>query len=60
MELCITCKQEKCSKNIVVTKKKNLTIIKCLEYQKDIEKVQGYLAPLIVTAKRNYVDFYER
>lgn len=55
MELCDTCNQEYCNKNIIVTKKNNLTIIKCLDYQKDTTKIKRYIRPLMVTAKRDYI-----
>lgn len=60
MELCDTCKLIECRKNIVMKKRGNLTIIKCLDYKKDIEKVKGYMQPLLVTAKRDYVIDIER
>lgn len=60
MELCDTCKQQACTKNIVTTKRGNLTIIKCLDYQKDTTKIKHYIKPLLVTAKRNYIIETER
>ncbi len=54
MELCETCtkaKCKKCKKRIRIIKKDNLTIIKCLDYEKDQDKVKGYKKPLERTVK---------
>lgn len=51
MELCETCKKEKCNKSIVITQQDNLTTIKCLDYEKDKDKIQGYKKPLERTAE---------
>lgn len=51
MELCNTCKQEKCNKKIVVVQEEKTITIKCLEYVKDKEKIEGYKKPLTRTAK---------
>ncbi|MGN1270605.1 MAG: hypothetical protein ACI4UX_01240 [Clostridia bacterium] len=53
MELCSTCKKEKCNKRIVIIEQDNLKIIKCLEYEKDINKIQGYTQPLWITAHKS-------
>lgn len=44
-------KKEKCNKIIVITQQDNLTTIKCIEYEKDKDKIQGYKKPLECTAK---------
>lgn len=51
MELCETCTERNCRGRIVETKQENLTIIKCLDYEKDKEKIKGYKKPLERTAK---------
>ena len=51
MELCETCKKEKCNKIIVITQQDNLTTIKSIENEKDKDKIQGYKKPLERTAK---------
>lgn len=51
MELCKTCKKNKCNKSIVTIKEKDMTTIKCIEYEKDEEKIRGYKKPLERTAK---------
>lgn len=51
MKLCETCKKEKCNKSIVITQQDNLTTIKCLDYEKDKDKIQGYKKPLERTAE---------
>lgn len=53
MELCETCKKTKCNKNLVITEQENMTTIKCVEYEKDEEKVRGYVRPKERTAKCN-------
>ncbi len=51
MILCETCTKIKCKKRIRKIKKDNLTIIKCLDYEKDKNKIQGYIRPKERTAK---------
>lgn len=51
MKLCETCTKRNCKKNIVVIQEDNLIITKCLDYEKDIDKVRGYKKPLERTAK---------
>lgn len=48
-----TCTEQKCKGRIVTIKKENLTIIKCLDYEKDISKIQGYKKSIERTAKFN-------
>ena len=52
MELCDSCKNRKCSKNIIIIEQDNLRIIKCLEYEKNKEKIQGYKEQLYKTARQ--------
>lgn len=51
MELCETCTEKNCRHSIVAINENNLTTIKCLDYEKDISKIQGYKKPLERTAK---------
>ena len=53
MKLCETCTKQNCKKNIVVIQEDNLITIKCLDYEKDIDKVRGYKKPLEKTVKVN-------
>ena len=50
MKLCETCKNNKCSKKIITKQENNILIIKCLEYEKDENKIKGYRKPLERTA----------
>lgn len=52
MKLCDTCKNSTREKKLVIVKKNNLTIIKCLNYIKDDSKIQGYKKQLNRTAKQ--------
>lgn len=52
MELCNTCKNTSCSKNIEVIKEENLVTIRCVDYEKDESKIQGYKKPLNRTARQ--------
>lgn len=38
MELCETCKKTNCNKSIATIQEKDMTTIKCIEYEKDEEK----------------------
>ena len=51
MKLCETCKKVKCSKSIVIIEEDNLKTIKCIDYEKDEEKIKGYVKPKEKTAK---------
>lgn len=53
MELCETCKKDNCSKNIVTKQESNILIIKCLDYQKDNNKIKGYKKPIDRITKYN-------
>lgn len=52
MQLCETCKKKNCNKRIVITEYDNLKVIKCLDYEKDIEKIEGYKKKECRTAKQ--------
>ena len=51
MKLCETCTKRNCKKEIVVIQENNLTTVKCLDYEKDETKIQGYKKQLERTAK---------
>ena len=51
MELCETCTKRNCRHSIVAINEDNLTTIKCLDYEKDQDKIQCYKKPLECTAK---------
>lgn len=52
MELCDTCKKTLCDKKMEITRKGNLITIRCIEYEKDESKINGYKKPLYRTAKQ--------
>lgn len=43
MKLCETCKKTNCNKSIVTIQEKDMITIKCIEYEKDEEKIKGYI-----------------
>ena len=51
MKLCETCTKRNCKKRVVVIQENNLITIKCLDYEKDETKIQGYKKQLERTAK---------
>ena len=51
MELCETCKNDNCSKKIIIKEESKIKTIKCLEYEKDKDKIKGYIKPKEKTAK---------
>lgn len=53
MELCSTCKKVKCNKLIVIIDQEDMKIMKCIEYEKDEEKIKGYTQPLWTTARKH-------
>ena len=53
MELCSTCKKVKCNKLIVIIEQEDVKITKCIEYEKDEEKIKGYTQPLWTTARKH-------
>lgn len=52
MELCNTCKNTSCNKNIEVIKEEDIVTIRCLEYEKDESKIHGYKKQLNRTARQ--------
>lgn len=46
MKLCETCKNSNCNRRIVVSEENGIKTIKCLEYEKDRDKIIGYKSPL--------------
>ena len=55
MELCETCKNNNCSKKIIIKEESKIKTIKCLEYEKDKDKIKGYIKPKEKTAKQKRV-----
>lgn len=53
MELCNSCKKTLCEKNMEIVKQGNLVIIRCKEYEKDANKIQGYRKQLYITARQS-------
>lgn len=51
MKLCETCTKRNCKNRVVVIQENNLTTIQCLDYEKDVDKIQGYKKQLERTAK---------
>ncbi len=51
MILCETCTKTNCNKNLEITKQPDMITIKCLDYEKDKSKIQGYVKPKERTAK---------
>lgn len=51
MKLCETCTKRNCKKEIVVIQENNLTTIKCLDYEKDVDKIKGYKKTLLELKK---------
>lgn len=52
MELCDSCKKTLCDKNMEIARQGNLITIRCLEYEKNVSKIQGYKAPVCRTARQ--------
>lgn len=52
MELCNSCKKTLCDKNMEIARQGNLITIRCLEYEKNVSKIQGYKAPVCRTARQ--------
>nr|DAZ28019.1 MAG TPA: hypothetical protein [Caudoviricetes sp.] len=53
MKLCDTCTKTNCKKRIVIIQEDNLITTKCLDYEKDKNKIKGYKKQLERTAKVN-------
>ena len=54
MELCDTCKKTLYEKHMEIIKQGNLITIRCLDYEKDASKIQGYKKPLQRTARQGH------
>ena len=52
MELCDSCKKTLFEKNMEIIKEGNLVTIRCIDYEKDESKIQGYKKPLSRTARQ--------
>jgi hypothetical protein len=52
MKLCDTCKNTTCKRKLITIQENNLLTIKCLEYEKDNSKIQGYKKQLNRTARQ--------
>ena len=52
MELCDSCKRTLCDKKMEITRQGNIITIRCLEYEKDSSKIQGYKKQLNRTARQ--------
>lgn len=51
MELCKTCTERNCNARIIYKQQGNMAITKCLDYEKDANKIKGYVKPEERTAK---------
>ena len=51
-KMCPFCKG-KCNKGITIVEDESTTYAKCVDYEKDKDKIQGYVKPLERTAKLN-------
>jgi len=49
MELCNSCKKQNCNKLIVIEEHKDMRVIRCHEYEKDLSKIEGYKEPIYVS-----------
>ena len=59
-KMCNCCKNPQCNKEITVISNEGVTTYKCESYIKDESKIVPYEEPLIITAKRKYINLYER
>ena len=62
-KICLVCKKyntDKCPKIIQKEVRRDSSITFCTSYLKDSSKVKPYKKPLLVTAKRDYVNNVER
>lgn len=48
--ICKYCKKQ-CTKTLVIKENESTETIKCVDYEKDKDKIQGYVRPLERTAK---------
>lgn len=64
-EICNYCKNTECEKNEYYRRKligidiNGLKIYKCIDYKKDPSKIIPIDKPLSITAKRDYINYYE-
>lgn len=59
-EICNYCKNLGCEKKkLIELKKDEVKILKCEEYKKDSSKIIPIERPLSITAKRDYIKYYE-
>lgn len=59
-KMCNYCKNSECNKEITVINNEGVTTYRCKNYIKDEAKIIPYEEPLIITAKRKYINLYER
>lgn len=52
MKLCDSCKKALCEKNMEITRQGDIVTIRCREYEKDPDKIQGYKKQLNRTARQ--------
>lgn len=52
MELCDTCKKTLCEKKMEIIRQGDIVTIRCKEYEKDANKIQGYKTPVCRTARQ--------
>lgn len=59
-EICNYCQNINCEKKeIIELKKGELKILKCMEYKKNVSKIIPKKRPLSITAKRDYIKYFE-
>jgi len=61
-EICSVCKNHNttlCNKQIAKRLEKNIEVEYCIDYEKDSNRITKYNEPLTVTAKRDYIDYFE-
>lgn len=59
-EICNYCQNTECKKGkLIELKKDGVKILKCEEYKKDSSKIIPIERPLSITAKRDYMKYYE-
>lgn len=54
MELCDSCKKTLCDKKMEIIRQGNIVTIRCKEYEKDANKIQGYKRQLFRTARQGH------
>ena len=59
-KMCNYCKNSECNKEIIIINNGGNVTYKCNNYLKDETKIVPYEKPLIITAKRKYINLYER